>query len=97
MSCSYVSHLRVESVTRPTCYVGENGFSALIAYVKSDDPAIACQLRKAASEGTTVTVRCAALEIEGRDGNFQFTTNRMKEDIAISIDKLRRLKPSSQS
>jgi hypothetical protein len=92
-----VSNLRVESMTGPTCYAGESGFSALTAFVKSDDLAIVDQLRKVASEGTAVTIRCAALEIEGHVGNFQFTANRAQEDIAISVDELRHLKPTRKS
>jgi hypothetical protein len=58
-----VSDLIVESVTGTTCYPDEGGFSALTAYVKSDDPAIVGQLRTAANEGAKVIVRCAKLEI----------------------------------
>lgn len=92
-----VSHLNVESVTGPTCYPGENGFSALTAYVKSDDPAIIGQLRKAANEGSSVIVRCARLEIEGRVGNLEVTTGEMKGAVAITIDKLRDLKPNVEA
>jgi hypothetical protein len=88
-----VSNLRVESVTGPTCYAGENGFSALTAYIKTDDSGIVNQLRKAAKERSTVIVRCASLEIEGRVGNLQVTTDGMKDAIAISIDELRYFKP----
>jgi len=92
-----VSNLRVESVTGPTCYAGENGFSALTAYVKSDDPAIVNQLRKAAEEGITVTIKCATLEIEGRVGNLRVTTDGMTDAIAVSVDELRYFKPSDKS
>ena len=73
------------------------GFSSLTAYVKSDDPAIVSQLRRAADEGTTVTIKCATLEIEGRVGNLQVTTDGMKGAIAVSVDELRYFKPSRKS
>jgi len=92
-----VSHLTVESVTGPTCYPGENGFSALTGYVKSDDPAIIGQFRKAANEGSTVVVRCARLEIEGRVGNLEVTTGEMKGAVAIAIHSVRDLKPKAES
>jgi hypothetical protein len=92
-----VSNLRVESVTGPTCYAGENGFSALTAYVKSDDPAIVNQLRKAGEEGTTVTIKCATLEIEGRVGNLLVTTDGLKDAIAVSVDELRYFQPNRKS
>jgi hypothetical protein len=87
-----VSDLIVESVTGTTCYPGEGGFSALTAYVKSDDPAIIDQLQRAANEGTSVIVRCAKLEIEGRAGNLHVPIGGMKGAIAISIDELRYFK-----
>jgi hypothetical protein len=83
----------VESATGPTCYPEENGFSALIAYVKSDDAAIVNQLTQAADDGTTIIVRCATLEVEGKVGKFQFTKGKTENTIAISVDDLRYFKP----
>ena len=88
MSQIVVPNLRVESITGSTCYGGENGFSALIGYVKRDDPEITAQLLKAAESGATVVVKCARLEIEGRVGSLQFSADETK-DIAISVDDLR--------
>ena len=92
MKAIIVSNLCVESVSGPTCYASEGGFSALTAYVQSDDPSIVTQLRKAASDGVPVTVRCAKLEIEGRIGNLHVVKEGMKRAIAISIDELRYFK-----
>jgi hypothetical protein len=88
-----VSNLRVESITGPTCYPAENGFSALIAYVKADDVAIINQLIRASEDGATVTVRCATLEVEGKVGKFQFAKGDTKDAIAIAVDDLRYFKP----
>jgi hypothetical protein len=84
-----VTNLRVESITGPTCYRGENGFSALTAYVKCDDVEISKQLRHAADTGTGVVVKCAQLEVEGDVGNLQFAADAAKREIAISVDNLR--------
>lgn len=92
-----VSNLRVESITGPTCYAGENGFSALTAYVKSDDPAVVQQLHRASDKGATVMLRCAALEIEGRVTNLRVKIEGMEDAIAIRIDELRYFKPGSKS
>ncbi len=51
MQLMTVTNLRVESITGPACYRRENGFSALIAYVKCDDTEISRQLRNAADAG----------------------------------------------
>ncbi|MDP9174390.1 MAG: hypothetical protein M3O30_11070 [Planctomycetota bacterium] len=64
----------------------------MTAYVKADDVAIANQLSRAAKEGSSVTVRCAALEIEGRVGNL-VTCDEMEGYIAISVTELRYFKP----
>lgn len=88
MSQIIVTSLRVESITGPTCYRGEDGFSGLIAYVKRDDPEITSLLLAAAETGKTVAIKCARLEVEGRVGRFQFSDNETK-DIAISVDELR--------
>jgi hypothetical protein len=90
-----VSMLRVESVTGETCYAGENGFSALTAYVKPDDPAILKQLHKAYADRSNVVIRCAALEIEGRVGSIESNPDGMRSAIAISIVDLRYFKPKS--
>ena len=87
-----VTYLRVESVSGPTCYADEGGFSALTAYVRSDDPEIVNQLRKAAGERNRVIIRCAKLEIEGNVGNLQVEADGMKDLIAINIDDLRYFK-----
>jgi hypothetical protein len=89
-----VTNLRVESITGPTCYRGEEGFSALIAYVKGDDNEIAMQLCHAADTGAGVVVRCARLEVEGHVGKHQFAANggdlnRSEREITISVDNLR--------
>ena len=93
MSLIIVPNLRVESITDPTCYPRENGFSALIAYVETDDAAIADQPIRAAEEGLTVILRCATLEVEGKVGKFQFAKGETKETIAIAVDDLRYFKP----
>ena len=90
-----VQSLRIESTTGPTCYRGESGFSALIAYVKCDDAAIVDQLRRAAVEGTRVIVECGALQVEGRVGKLQFTTPNIRDPISISVDDLRFSKPNA--
>jgi hypothetical protein len=82
-----VNNLRVESVSGPTCYPGENGFSSLIAYVKSEDAEIINRLRRAAEEDAVVVVRCAALEVSGKVGKI-----RSREDIPINVDDLRLFK-----
>ncbi len=87
-----VSNLLIESTTGPTCYAGENGFSVLIAYVKPDDPDIVSLLRRAADEDSTVIIRCAKLEVEGRVGTLRVDTERLKDAIAIRVDELRYLK-----
>jgi hypothetical protein len=92
-----VAKLCVESVTGSTCYAGENGFSALIAYVAPDDPLIAERLREAHTERSTVTIRCAALEIEGRVGNLKCDIDGMPQAVAISVDDLRYFKPQHNS
>lgn len=66
----------------------------MTAYVRTDDPGIIGQLRKAANEGSTVIVRCARLEIEGRVGNLEVTKGEMKGAVAIAVDKLRDLRPT---
>lgn len=88
MSRIIVTNLRVESVTGPTCYRGEDGFSALTAYVRRDDPEVMSLLLRAAEAGTSVVIKCARLEIEGRVGRLQFSANETK-DIAVSVDYLR--------
>jgi hypothetical protein len=88
MSQIIVTNLRIESVTGPTCYRGEDGFSSLTAYVKRDDPEITSLLLRAAEAGTSVVVKCARLEIEGRVGRLQFSANETKE-VAITVDYLR--------
>ena len=88
-----VANLRVESVSGPTCYAGERGFSALIAYVKADDSAIVEQLKQAANDGSAVVVRCATLEVEGIVGKYQFTSGGTNAAIAIKVDDLRYFKP----
>ena len=87
-----VTNLRVESITGSTCYRGENGFSAVIAFVKCEDAEISRQLRNAADAGTGVVVKCAQLEVEGHVGNLQFAANGAKEEIAIRVDDLRFVK-----
>ena len=84
-----VSQLRVESASGPTCYRGENGFSVLIGYGQSEDPAIVGQLQTAYAKGVPVSLRCARLEIEGRITNLHSNPDGMKDAIAISIDDLR--------
>jgi hypothetical protein len=89
-----VENLLVESVTGSTCYAEENGFSALTAYVRSEDAAIVNQLTGAAEAvAKVVIVRCASLEIEGFVGNLHSTGHGMKDAIAINIDDLRYFKP----
>jgi hypothetical protein len=88
-----VSDLTVHSVSGPTCYRGEDGFSALTAQVKTNDAALVNQLRQAADEGGTVIVRCATLEVEGQVGKQQFTSGRAKDPIGLSVDDLRYFKP----
>jgi len=88
-----VAKLRVESVTGKTCYAGENGFSALIAYVAPEDPLMIEQLRNAQTQRSTVTIRCGAIEIAGRVGNLKCDIGGMSEAIAISVDDLRYFKP----
>jgi hypothetical protein len=88
-----VPNLRVESVTGPTCYSAEDGFSALTAFVKADDAVIVNQLIRASEDGATVTVRCATLEVEGKVGKFQFAKGETRDTIAIAVDDLRYFKP----
>jgi hypothetical protein len=87
-----VPRLRVESVTGPTCYPGENGFSGLTAYVERSDLSILTRLRLAAKEGTVVTIRCAKLEIEGHVGNLHVTDDGNDNAVAIRVDDLRYFK-----
>lgn len=89
-----VAKLLVESVTGPTCYPGENGFSSLVAYVSSSDSKAVDQLTHAAGQGTIVTVRCAALEVEGRVGNLHTIGPGIGEAVSISVVGLRHYKPS---
>ena len=91
-----VRRLRVESVSdsTPDPY-GQPGFSALTAYVDTDDPSLLHQLRRVAEEGSLVVIKCATLEVEGRVAQLQFTANADAGSIAISVDDLRYFKPSS--
>ena len=85
--------MRLEFVSGPTCYSGENGFSALTASVGLEDAEVVKQLRAAAVQDSVVVVRCAAFEVEGRVGKFQFNTDTKREAIYITVDDLRSLKP----
>jgi hypothetical protein len=92
MATIIVDYLHVESVSGPTCYAGEDGFSGLTAYVKSDYVELVTLLRVAAGEGKSVTIRCAKLEIEGSVSALQFAEAQPRELIAIAVDELRYFK-----
>jgi hypothetical protein len=86
MQRSLVSYLQIVSVSGPTCYAGEGGFSALTAYVKCDNVELRDSLHAAALARERVSLRCARLEIEGLVGTIQFADGEPKERIALSIE-----------
>ena len=60
-----VTSLRIEASSGPTCYPGENGFSAVSGIVSTDDPKIASILDEYFRAGDVVILRCGVLEIAG--------------------------------
>jgi uncharacterized protein (DUF433 family) len=91
-----VQSLRIESVSGPTRYSGEKGFSALTAYVKADDLAVVDCLRRAAEDETVVIIRSANLEVIGRVGKYQFTADIAKDTVSMAVEELRHSKPGSR-
>jgi hypothetical protein len=89
-----VRNLRVESISDPTPDpYGQPGFSVLTAYVNVNDAALVDRLRWAADEGVVVVIKCAALEVEGRVIERQFSDGKSPSVISILVDDLRYLKP----
>jgi hypothetical protein len=60
-----VTSLRLDAVSGPTCYAGENGFSSVSGTLGTDDPKIAEILHRHIVVGELVTVRCGLLEVSG--------------------------------
>ena len=61
-----VTSLRIEAVSGPTCYPGENGFSSVSARAGTDDSGVAAALDTKARAGELVSVRCGLLEVSGK-------------------------------
>ena len=60
-----VTSLRLDAVSGPTCYAGENGFSSVSGSLGTDDPKVAEMLHRHTVGGELVTVRCGLLEVSG--------------------------------
>ena len=60
-----VTSLRIEASSGPTCYPGENGFSAVSGSVSTDDPKLAAILDGYSRAGDVVILRCGVLEVAG--------------------------------
>ena len=60
-----VTSIRLEAISGPTCYAGENGFSSVSGRLSTDDPKIAAALDRHVLSGELVTVRCGLLEVAG--------------------------------
>jgi hypothetical protein len=60
-----VTTLRLDAVSGPTCYAGENGFSSVSGSLGTDDQKVAEMLHRHTVTGELVTVRCGLLEVSG--------------------------------
>ena len=61
-----VPELWLHVVTGKTCYPGEDRFSAIVAELKVTDPEVESQLARAKQGKTTITCRCAGIDVTGR-------------------------------
>jgi hypothetical protein len=61
-----VTTLRLDAVSGPTCYAGENGFSSVSGQLSTGDPEIARVLHRHFAAGEPVTVRCGLLQVTGQ-------------------------------
>lgn len=57
-----VQSLRIEAASGPTCYAGENGFSAVWGELSADGPELCQQLDSLVANGDSAVLRCGALE-----------------------------------
>ena len=60
-----VTSLRLDAVSGPTCYAGEDGFSSVSGELSTEDPEIAGVLRRHFLGCEPITVRCGQLEVTG--------------------------------
>jgi hypothetical protein len=82
-----VKHLRIEVITGdPANDPHGQGFSAVIGYVEKADPAVFGQLSKVRANRDEVTIRCAALEIDGTVGKIQDGKNSC---VCIAVSEVR--------
>jgi hypothetical protein len=61
-----VSKLTVESVSGPTCYADEGGFSYDAGEVATDEEEVSGALARFAEQGLPVTLQCGRLVVVGR-------------------------------